>query len=39
MNDPKLIDWAVRVAEFMSSDKSNDWSEELDELDSILGFD
>lgn len=39
MNDPNLVDWAIRVSEFMATDKSNDWSEEVEELDKILGFD
>lgn len=36
MTNADLIDWAIRVSEFMATDKSNDWSEELAELDKIF---
>lgn len=39
MTDVNLIDWVLRIAESLATDKSNDWSEELAELDQILGFD
>lgn len=31
-----LTAWALKVSDFMATDKSNDWSEELDELNEIL---
>ena len=39
MTNTNLIDWALRIAESLATDKSNDWSEELAELDQILGTD
>ena len=32
-----LMEWAARVSDFMATDKNNDWSEELNELNEILG--
>ena len=39
MTNANLIDWALRIAESLADDKSNDWSEELAELDQIIGID
>ena len=32
----RLEQWAEEIAEYLESDKSNDWSEELAELYEIL---
>jgi hypothetical protein len=31
----RMDQWANKVSEFMATDKSNDWSEELAELEEI----
>lgn len=31
-----IYDWAANIRESLATDKSNDWSEEIAELDAIL---
>ncbi len=35
----KLMRWATNLSEFLATDKSNDWTEELRELEEILEID
>lgn len=37
INFDELEEWARNLAEFLSDDKSNDWSLELFQLNRILG--